>query len=73
MVFNKTFVKQEQTNEQILKSLIYPSHHRHDWCHYFSAILSHLYGKSFGLRYFSWMAEGDWYLECGGSGHPPCR
>ena len=39
----------------------------------FSAILSHLYGKSFGLRYFSWMAEGDWYLECGGSGHPPCR
>ena len=19
------------------------------------------------------MAEGDWYLECGGSGHPPCR
>ena len=36
----------------------------------FSAILSHLYGKSFGLRHFCRIAEGDWYLECNSSCHP---
>lgn len=35
-------------------------------------IFPNLYGKSLGVRYFSWLAEGDWYLECGSSNHPSC-
>ena len=65
LVLQKIFKKgQEQLYEQIFKSPIYPSHPRHDWCYCFSAILSNLYVKSFGVRYFCRMAEGDWYLEC---------
>ena len=30
-------------------------------------------GGHSGVRYFSWLAEGDWYLECGSPCHPDCR
>ena len=73
MIFNYAFYKQEQPNEQIFKSPIYPRHPGHDWRHYFSAIFPNLYGKSLGVWHFSWLAEGDWYLECGSSDHSSCR
>lgn len=58
---------------KFLRVLFYPCHLRHVWSDYPPAVLPNLYGKSFGVWCFRWMAEGDWYLECGGSGHPPCR
>ncbi len=39
----------------------------------FQLFLPNLYGKSLGVRYFSWLAEGDWNLECGSPCHPDCR
>ena len=36
------------------------------------AILSILYGKSFGIWYFCRLATGDWDLECGGPCDPDC-
>ncbi len=47
--------------------------HRHDWSDYLPAILSILYGKSFGIWYFCRLATGDWDLECGGPCDPDCR
>ena len=48
---------------KFLRVPIYPRHPGHDWCHYFSAILSNLYGKSlegYGIS-VGWQREiGIW-------------
>ena len=50
---------------KFFKSLICPGYHRHVWSDYLPAILSILYGKSFGIWCFCRLATGDWDLECG--------
>ena len=57
---------------KFFKSLICLGYHRHVWSDYLPAILSILYGKSFGIWCFCRLATGDWDLECGGPCDPDC-